>query len=274
MYSRLEAASIASWVFEDVLNLRKHEMILSQNQAIAKEDRKRLHETLERLLHHEPLQYILGYTYFYDMKLKVDANVLIPRPETEELVRWVIEDTIKSNPPKPLKIIDIGTGSGCIAIALKKALTNVEVIAIDVSAGALQTASENALSQDVAITFLQIDVLNPTQCGTLPQCDIIVSNPPYVTFAEKQQMGENVKRYEPSSALFVENATPVIFYETIAALGQQKLYNDGSLYFEINPLYQAQIVDTLHSNGYHQIDRRDDLQQKCRMISGKKKEIG
>ena len=235
----------------------------------------------------EPLQYILGETEFYSLPIKVNPSVLIPRPETEELVELVIRTVLaisETSPPHiadrpPLRILDIGTGSGCIAITLAKHIPDAKVTAIDISETALQTAKENARLNNVNIRFIHADILNtpitgfntPTAAELIDvDFDIIVSNPPYVTSEEKVLMNENVLNYEPHGALFVPNDEPLIFYKAITGFALQKLSPEGFLFFEINAKYDIETSEMLHKKGFVQIEIIRDLSGKNRFISAKK----
>ena len=204
----------------------------------------------------------MGETVFFSYRFLVDENVLIPRPETEELVDWVLTTVTPSS--KPLKIIDIGTGSGCIAISLAKSLPNAEVTAVDVSAKALQVARRNAELNGVTINFLQQDILQTT---ALPDTyDIIISNPPYVRSLEKAEMQANVLEYEPHLALFVSDTDPLLFYDRIATLARKSLSPQGSLFFEINQYLGEEMKALLKAKGFEKVVLRQDLSGNDRMM--------
>ena len=219
-------------------------------------------EAIRELQNHKPIQYILGEAVFFSYRFLVDENVLIPRPETEELVDWVLTTVTPSS--NPLKIIDIGTGSGCIAISLAKSLPNAEVTAVDVSAKALQVARRNAELNGVTINFLQQDILQTT---SLPDTyDIIISNPPYVRSLEKAEMQANVLEYEPHLALFVSDTDPLLFYNRIATLARRALLPQGSLFFEINQYLGEEMKALLKAKGFEKVVLRQDLSDNDRMI--------
>ena len=219
-------------------------------------------EAIRELQNHKPIQYILGETVFFSYRFLLDENVLIPRPETEELVDWVLTTVTPTS--KPLKIIDIGTGSGCIAISLAKSLPNAEVTAVDVSAKALQVARRNAELNGVTINFLQQDILQTT---ALPDTyDIIISNPPYVRSLEKAEMQANVLEYEPHLALFVSDTDPLLFYDRIATLARKALSPQGSLFFEINQYLGEEMKALLKAKGFEKVVLRQDLSGNDRMI--------
>jgi len=219
---------------------------------------------IAKLKQEVPIQYILGETEFYRLRYYVDENVLIPRPETEELVAWVISDY--KNNTKKLSILDIGTGSGCIAISLKKNIPNAQVFAIDISEKALEIAKKNADLNSVSINFIQSDILTATDL--IENFDIIVSNPPYVRLLEKELMKPNVLNNEPSIALFVDDDNPLIFYHKISELAQKYLKNEGALYFEINQNFGVETVELLKNHHFKNIELRKDFYEVNRMIKG------
>ena len=209
IYDEREASNIGDWVFESIAGINKAGRVKGMQEPLNHSTVEHLDKSLKQLLSHRPVQYVLGEVWFYKMKLKVNEHVLIPRPETEELVESVIKDSRILN--SPLHILDIGTGSGCIAIALQKQLPLIHVTAIDVSEDALAVAMENAREQNVEINFLQIDFLNNGSWKQLPSFDIIISNPPYIPSSEKSQLAKNVTDHEPHLALFVDDDDPFIF---------------------------------------------------------------
>ncbi len=219
---------------------------------------------MNRLLNHEPVQYILNEAWFCGMKFYVDKNVLIPRPETEELVEWIIAGN-KNQKPKIKNILDIGTGSGCIAITLKNKIPEVEMLACDISNAALAIVRKNAVDLHVSIDLVQLDFLIPDHWKQLPSVDIIVSNPPYVPQKDKEQMQPNVLKYEPTDALFVPDDDVLIFYKAIADFGKEKLNTDGSIYVEIHENLGEAVTRLFQSKGYT-TELRKDLQRKDRMV--------
>jgi release factor glutamine methyltransferase len=218
-----------------------------------------------RLTNFEPVQYITGETDFMGMTIKVNQNVLIPRPETEELVRW-ITDLLKTKSNQ--KIVDIGTGSGCIALALKKNLPNSELQGWDIDSGALQMARSNAENLDLAVTFVEMDALYLP--SMTEEYTVIVSNPPYVLESEKESMKENVLNFEPHRALFVPNSDPLLFYRKIASWAKESLVDGGLLFFEINEKLGDQTLELLHSLGYREVELKLDIFDKPRMVKGLK----
>ncbi len=237
----------------------------SLNSAQMQEQLLQLHHILDRLKKGEPLQYILGETQFYGLTFKVDTHTLIPRPETEELVRWIVEDYDEKAPA----ILDIGTGSGCIAISLAHALPKANVSACDISTEALKRAGQNTALNKVAVRLEHIDILH---AQTLPRTyDVMVSNPPYVRDLEKEKMADNVLKYEPELALFVSDLDPLIFYRKIAALATQYLAPKGRLYLEINEYLGKEMIALLQSFAFEHIELRKDMFGKDRMICAQKK---
>ncbi|TNJ43108.1 peptide chain release factor N(5)-glutamine methyltransferase [Tamlana fucoidanivorans] len=223
-------------------------------------------ESLELLKGNNPIQYILGVTEFYGLPFKVDENVLIPRPETEELVEWVLHHT---EPNQEIKILDIGTGSGCIAISLAKNLVNAKVTALDVSAEALRVAQCNAVLNEVTVNFVEADILN-IQSLADETFDIIVSNPPYVREKEQKYMKPNVLENEPHLALFVKDDNALKFYKAITEFALTNLVRDGQLLFEINEFLGKEMIMLLQKYNFKQIELKQDIFKKDRMIKGVK----
>jgi release factor glutamine methyltransferase len=216
------------------------------------------------LLQHKPVQYVLGEAWFYNMKLKVNEQVLIPRPETEELVQLVLTHVAANQVAAPT-ILDIGTGSGCIAIALMKNIPAAIVTAIDVSGEALLVAKENAIDQDTTIQFFQTDFLNEAQWPVLPTFDIIISNPPYIPINEKEKLDINVTAFEPHHALFVPDNAPLLFYEKIATFGKTHLNPGGKIFMETHEDYAQETAD-LFSPFYSEVAIKKDIFGKERMV--------
>lgn len=235
--------------------------------AVSAEDVSCFFEALALLKQETPLQYILGKTDFYGLELYVDKNVLIPRPETEELAEWVIND-LKNHSSAPLKILDIGTGSGCIAIALAKYLPGAIVYALDTSETALEVARKNANVHNVAIEFFRADALQLPDLKE--EMDCVVSNPPYVRHAEKAQMRANVVQYEPHTALFVPDTDPLLFYKKITDWASHHLKSGGRVYFEINQYLGIEMRQLLESRGFTEVLLKKDLSGNNRMIRGTK----
>lgn len=266
IYPKEEVDAFFYRLIEHYLKLDRFVLVLQPNLAITKEEEQPIFEALAGLKLEKPLQYILGTAHFMDLELKVNENVLIPRPETEELVEWILEEC-QVMPSRDLKILDIGTGSGCIAMALAKGLPNAKVYALDVSEEALKVAQENAESNQVEIEFIQMDVLNPNNLEL--KFDIIVSNPPYVRELEKHEIKNNVKAYEPSLALFVPDEDALLFYRAIIAFAEKHLLEKGHLYLEINQYLGKETKALLEAHNFSEIELRKDLFGNDRMLKGK-----
>jgi release factor glutamine methyltransferase len=261
-YPHQEAESISYLLMEDLLGLKKIDVVVDKITNQEDEVIKRMNNAIQRLKKYEPLQYILGKTEFYGFTLQVGPGVLIPRPETEELVDLIIKR--HSNYDSELKILDICTGSGCIPIALKKHLPIAEIYALDISPEALSLAKKNALQNQVEINFYESDVLKDNLL--IRDLNIIVSNPPYVKLSEKSLMKENVLNYEPHLALFVEDHDPLIFYRQIIKEAQIALKPGGKIYFEINEALGEQVKQLLEKYNFNQILIHQDLQGKSRIV--------
>lgn len=261
-YSENEIRTMFYWLAETYLQKSKIELLSEPFLIIEKSKIELFHQAVNRLKTFEPIQYILGFTEFCDLKFNVNPSVLIPRPETEELVEWVAEIYQNQSP----KIIDIGTGSGCIGISLAKKLSHAEVTVLDVSENALKVAQENAEINHVDLKFLQKNIL---EIDSLEEdYQVVVSNPPYVLNEEKSLMKENVLKYEPHLALFVENNNPLIFYHKIARL-VKKQAQTSVLFFEINEQYGNQLVKDLAAMGFKEIELKNDFLNKPRMLKAK-----
>ena len=271
IYNLEEAIAIANNVFEEVMLVKPHQIKIL-NIDLSEEEETNLMDILDRLLTHEPIQYILGNAWFYGNKFLVTSDVLIPRSETEELVELVIEK-IKNNyknDSSTFQLIDIGTGSGCIAISLKLALPHWQVFGLDKSKNALAIAKQNAKSLNADVQFVEDDILNIQQRETTQFFDVIVSNPPYILKQEQLTMSKNVFNFEPHEALFVANNSPLIFYEAIANYALQYLKKDGFLFFEINQVFGAETFKMLADKGFVDIALLKDINQNDRMISCRK----
>ena len=278
LYPKEEIQSFFNLLISYKLKLSRTDIALNPNLTIQKSDEDFFLNALVKLRKEKPIQYIIGETEFYGLPFKVDKNVLIPRPETEELVDWILEDRKqKTEDNRKLQILDIGTGSGCIGISLAKNLPYAEVYALDVSAKAIKTAQKNATFNNVNIHFIEGDILNTDVASSavesyqseksLPlKFDIIVSNPPYVRELEKQEIQNNVLENEPHLALFVTDKNPLLFYDKIADFAKVHLAENGQLYFEINQ-YLGQITkNLLQEKGFIDIKLRKDLFKNDRMI--------
>ncbi len=266
LYGENEVSSFFYLLIEHYLNLEKFVLALQPNLVIDKNEETPLFDALSQLKLQKPIQHILGYAYFMDMKFQVGPDVLIPRPETEELVRWIIDDVITKE-HQDLRILDIGTGSGCIPIALAKNLQNAKISSCDISGEALAIAKGNAEANGVFVDFFQSDILSATMDSEIESnFDIIVSNPPYVRELEKNEMRKNVIDHEPEIALFVPDEDPLLFYRAIARFAEKYLNSGGSLYLEINQYLGKEMVNLLEKYTFKKIELRQDIFGNDRML--------
>jgi release factor glutamine methyltransferase len=265
-YDAYEAESFFYLILEDRHKLRQIDLALNHGLNFSEAHIATWSVFLDQLKKEVPVQYLLGKTNFYGLDFEVNENVLIPRPETEELVEWIINENANTDKSKKLKILDIGTGSGCIAVSLAKNLPNAEVYAIDVSKKALETAKRNAVNNNVEVTFMFQDILELEALKY--NFDIIVSNPPYVRNLEKAEIKKNVLEYEPHLALFVDDHDALIFYKKIASLAQKNLLKNGQLFFEINQYLGQEMTDLLENMNFRNTELRKDIYDNDRMIKG------
>jgi release factor glutamine methyltransferase len=287
IYDNREAAAITNLVMENITEWKKIDRVVNKNVLLSLPKIELLKKYSEELLLHKPVQYVLHEAWFAGMKFYVDENVLIPRPETEELVDWIAKEAGSRESEagglmadgrswltekkltihhSPLTILDIGTGSGCIPIALKKKLPDSEIYSCDISIGALNIAKQNAVDNNADIHFLHLDFLNENQRALLPLFDIIVSNPPYIPMKEKQSMMRNVADYEPHLALFVENSNALVFYESIADFAKEKLSVNGEIFVEVHEEQSCNVKKLFSFKGFTDIEIKKDMQSKDRMI--------
>ncbi len=264
LYDVGEVESFFYLILEAKHQLQRVDLALQPDLVFSDEEIVIWNFILEQLKKEIPIQYILGVTHFYGLEFEVNSAVLIPRPETEELVDWIIQNSKSKAQNSRLKILDIGTGSGCIAVALAKNLLNAQVFALDVSEQALATAKTNAELNQVTIQFLHQSILETEDLGQ--QFDVIVSNPPYVRELEKQEIKKNVLENEPHLALFVDDNDALIFYRKIAQLAQKNLNPQGQLYFEINQYLGQEMLDLLQGIGFKNSVLRQDIYGNDRMI--------
>lgn len=270
-YGKQEADAIFLLVIDQLLKYTRSDYLRNKEEVIPEHQLKELLDTESQLITGRPLQYVLGETIFYGLPFKVNPAVLIPRPETEELVEWVLEQAMLTEiSGGAMRIIDIGTGSGCIAVSLKKNLPHSEVTALDVSTEALATAASNATLNQVEVNFIHADIRAFT---TAQKFDVIVSNPPYITMDEQQAMHENVLSHEPHLALFVANERPLEFYEVIADFAWKNLSDFGYLFFEINEHLGKETIEMLTIKSFINITLKKDMQGKDRMICCQKRII-
>ncbi|HPE33617.1 MAG TPA: peptide chain release factor N(5)-glutamine methyltransferase [Bacteroidales bacterium] len=264
LYPENESAAFLDLIIEKRLGINRLKRLSSPDLRISESEILKIHFDVRELKKHRPIQYILGESQFLDLNLMVNENVLIPRPETEELVLWIVEN---EKPKKNLFILDIGTGSGCIALSLKQLIPESKIWACDLSEEALKVASQNATKNHLEVNFFKTNILQEVIPDLLPSLDIIVSNPPYVTEAEKAQMQFNVLDFEPPDALFVKNEDPLIYYRNICRLAASKLKPGGRLYFEINQKYGKEVTDIMKSAGFKYPVVKKDIFDKNRMVS-------
>ena len=263
IYSEGEAGQITDWVMENLTGSKKAERMLYKNADITRKEEVLLRQYTESLLQHEPVQYILNESWFCGLRFYVDKNVLVPRPETEELVEWVVSNC--KFPVDQLRILDIGSGSGCISVSLKRRIRRAEVWGCDVSDAALAVAKKNAESLGTDVNFVQLDFLDSTTWQLLPSFDIIISNPPYIPAKDKKDMQPNVLLHEPATALFVPDNDPLVFYKAIAEFGKTHLNKAGSVFTEIHESLGERTLEIFKSAGYKS-ELKKDMQQKDRMI--------
>jgi len=263
IYSDGETNQITDWVMEHLTGSKKAERMIYKNESITSKEEEQLQDYIKRLMAHEPVQYILNEAWFCGLKFYVDKNVLIPRPETEELVEWVVKEA--RGQKSEIRILDVGAGSGCIPVSLKKKLENATVWSCDISNDALQVAKRNATTLAIDVNFIQLDFLNEEQREKLPAFDIIVSNPPYIPVKEKIEMQPNVLEHEPPTALFVPDNDTLVFYRAIAAFGKNHLNKNGMIYTEINESLGKTTTELFQQNGYI-TEIKKDMQGKERMI--------
>lgn len=266
LYPKEEVDSFFYSLIEHYLKLERFVLVVQPNLVITKVEEQPLFEALAELKTEKPLQYVLGVAHFMDLELKVNEHVLIPRPETEELVEWIISDC-RAIHSRDLKILDIGTGSGCIAIALAKNLPNAKVYAMDISEETLEVAKANAELNTVEVECIQMDILNPKEIEH--EFDIIVSNPPYVRELEKEEIKNNVKAYEPSIALFVPDEDALLFYRAIIVFAERYFSKKGNLYLEINQYLGKETKALLEAHNFSEIELRKDFFGNDRMLKGK-----
>ncbi len=268
-YPDTEIESFFNLLSEQILKMKRIDISQNLYAVVSGKKYDKFQNAIDRLKKYEPIQYIVGDTEFYGLVFKVNPSVLIPRPETEELVQWILDCHFEQSEESKLKILDIGTGSGCIAISLAKNLPNAKVYALDISEEALKIAKLNATNNDVDVTFVVADVLNSTDWNLVFEnlkFDIIVSNPPYVRELEKEAMSANVLNHEPHLALFVKDDDALLFYRNITETSQAILKSNGQLYFEINENLGEHTKELLVNNNFNSIELKRDIFDKDRMI--------
>jgi len=268
-YEEREADTLLFMLIEEYSGISKARVISEPHLTVSESELLKIHFAVKDLNNHKPIQYIIGKTEFYGMQIEVNPDVLIPRPETEELLDLVIKENIHRN---NLNILDVGTGSGCLAIGLKKILADSHIIALDISPRAIEVARKNAKNNVVDIEFIQQDFLNDTLWNRLGTFDIIVSNPPYVRYSEKVKMKKNVLNFEPALSLFVEDSDPLIFYKAIASFAKDYMRSQGKIYCEINQYLGKEIVNLFIREGLADAYLMKDLNGYDRIIAAKLKE--
>lgn len=261
-FDATEIESMFSIVAEHYFNITKKDFILIPNKRLSESDLLKVIYCVKNLKTKKPLAYILGEWEFFGLTFNVSESTLIPRPETEELVDIILKENQGG-----LKVLDIGTGTGCIPVALKKNNNHYQVFAVDVSKDALNIASQNALLNEVEVTFLEFDILKNRHSNFQQQLDVIVSNPPYILESDKADMDGNVLDFEPHLALFVANHEPLLFYDAIADFAKINLRNNGKLYFEIHENYGNKTLDLIESKGFSNVKLIKDMNGKDRIIS-------
>ena len=272
LYENREASNIADLIMEDITGWDRSRRIVHHDALLSEPQLERYTHCKEELLHGRPTQYVLGHAWFCGMRLQVDEHVLIPRPETEELVMEVKKMYADTSTDRDhlFKMVDIGTGSGCIAIALKKYFPDWNVWAVDKYNGALAIAKTNAVLLDTEIHFVASDILKEAKTDLLPAFDLIISNPPYIPSEDKSAMDDRVLDHEPHDALFVTDNDPLQFYKAIIAFSEQHLLRGGMLFFETHELYAQEVAALLEANGFEHIVVKKDFQEKERIVMGRR----
>ena len=266
IYSNSEALQITDIVMENITGWKRIDRVQNKKFPLQPEKLDKLKQFTHELLQHKPIQYVLKEAWFAGMLLHVDNRVLIPRPETEELVDWVVRDLRSAQNNKGISILDIGTGSGCIALGLKKQLPICEVHACDVSEEALQVAVKNAALNNLTIQFHLANILLEKEYQRFPSVDFIVSNPPYISYNDKSLMAPNVVDYEPHLSLYVPDNDPLLFYRAIFNFAKSNLIKEGTVYLEIHEEFSEPVRQLLLQSGFLKIEIRKDMQGKDRMV--------
>ncbi len=271
-YNENELQAICSIIFESKLNIKRQDIALNPEQRLNESHIVKIIKVIKRLKRYEPVQYITGFTDFLELTLKVKPPVLIPRPETEELVLWV-EKELKSYTHNGISLLDIGTGSGCIALALKRRMPDVTVCGLDINAEAIAVAKDNARHYNLNVDFKEKDILTLHKDDPLREkkWDVWVSNPPYVRLSEREYMHDNVLKYESKEALFVDDHRPLIFYERISSLAIKSLKDGGIIFFEINEAMGQEIKRMLKNTGFINIIIKKDINGKDRFVRAVKR---
>ena len=262
LYPPEEIEGFIRIIFASIKQYNLTDLFLKRDEILKQNETQFISKIISRLKANEPIQYIFGETEFYDLPFKLSENVLIPRPETEELVDWIL----KSRKNTPTRILDVGTGSGCIPVSLKKNWTNAQVMACDISEKALKIAQLNAGINQTEVAFFHLNILNPLLPASFPNIDILVSNPPYVTETEKKLMPKNVLNFEPKQALFVPDDNPLLFYKALVDFGKKYLNEKGQIFWEINEAFGKDCENLLKENGFKNVKLKKDINGRDRMI--------
>jgi release factor glutamine methyltransferase len=263
IYSQDEAVNIMRLVFQEKLGMSRVQLAMQKQFELDDKNKTIVFEIAEKLMEGQPVQQLIGNVHFLSTRLRVNKNVLIPRPETEELVQWIVQENKEK---EEIMVLDIGTGSGCIAISLAQSLTEASVSALDISQPALELARINSIANNTSVDFMNMDILNEENWKRLKFFDIIVSNPPYVSESEKNNMHVNVLKHEPHEALFVPDSNPLLFYSRISEMATRHLAKSGRLYFEINESYGSEVKKLLRQKGFKEIKLKKDISGKDRMV--------
>jgi len=267
MYDEREAASVSSLVMERLTGMPKSLRVLHKTDVFTARQEELLGGYLDDLIRNRPVQYVLGEAWFGPLPFYVDENVLIPRPETEELADWLLKDSADSRSGE--SVLDIGTGSGCIPVYLKKKRKDFKIMALDISVAALDIAKKNSLVHDTEIDFFQCDILDPTEREKIPPVNLIISNPPYIPQFQKQFMDKHVKDFEPGVALFVPDEDPILFYKIIGTFAREKLKSGGAVFLELHHDYAKDIMKWYEKNDFV-LELRQDLAGNNRMIKAQR----
>jgi len=261
-YSETEARQVVWMLMEHFFGINRLTSAVNPNLRLSESELLTFHNACKKISQHVPVQYVIGKTEFCGLSFEVNPSTLIPRPETEQLTQLIL----KNLPTAPLRILDIGTGSGCIAVTLKKERPDCELFACDISETALQTAQKNAETHHAPVHFFHCDILSPAELLNIPKPDVIVSNPPYVCLSEKKAMRPNVLLHEPETALFVEDENPLLFYKSIAKLTENQLINGGKIFFEINEKFGEEVAEILRKHGFINVTVENDFCGKARFV--------
>ena len=272
LYEKREAANIAELVLEKITGLSRSQRLIQHDQLLEQQQLEEFETCKEALQSGRPVQYVIGSSWFQDMLFKVDERVLIPRPETEELVELIKEHYAQKSQEQKnnFRIIDIGTGSGCIAISLKKRFPSWEVWALDKSKKAIALASENGKLLDADISFVELDILSEAKNDSLPAYNAIVSNPPYIPKNEERELHKHVREHEPHEALFVTNQDPLQFYKAIIDFSSHHLLRGGMIFFETHESYAASVKQLMEEHDFEEVQVKKDMQGKDRIVWGKR----